>query len=263
MRQRNRFLSMVFVTCSLAAPNYVLAQDAAVVLPGDSALDPGRMVAFEAEYEQVGFPFFARLVRTDGNRPILSFQMTMEGPEGVGIDHVGHHADDLSFAYRRFNFGAFRPEYIDARMVEDSLRLRRLFLGDEGADPPTGDRTTALGQPVVDGTFAYWLAGALPLQEGYRWRWHTWQPTADGFEVRDTPVFTVTGREVISLESGERFDTWVIEVEGAASTVRMWVSEAAPYLVRQDVGPPGGEARTVISLVRVRSVGGDASSHGG
>ncbi|MDH3734231.1 MAG: hypothetical protein OEU54_11890 [Gemmatimonadota bacterium] len=243
----------LILVCSglLGGPSAAHAQDVEVIFPGHPALESSRIQPFEAEYEQMGFAFLTRLVRTNQARPVLSFQMIMEGPDGVGIDHVGHRADDLAFAYRRFGFRAFRPEYIDARVEGDSLRLRRLSLA-EGSDSNDLPVVQRLERPIVDGTFAYWLAAALPLREGYRWRWHTWQPTATGLEIRDTPVFEVTGREEITLEDGARLDAWVVAVEGASGTTRMWVSESPPYLVRQDVVPPGGEPQTVIELKRVR-----------
>ena len=245
-------LPAALITLVGLVPAGLAAQDAVPVLPQDSGVEVRTLLPFEAEYGQMGFPFLARLVRVDGARPVLSFQMIMEGPQGVGIDHVGHFADDLTFAYRRFAFAAFGPEYIDARTSSDSLVVRRMSLAAD--DPDAGLVARRLEAPVVDGTFAYWLIGALPLREGLRWRWHTWSPTPDGFEERDTPVFEVTGRERVSLADGTAIDAWIVDVDGERSSARMWVSDHPPYLIRQDVGPPGGDLQTVISLERLRSV---------
>ena len=219
--------------------------------PGSADLDPSRMRPFEAEYEQMGFPFITRLVRTTEPRPVWSFQMIMEGPNGVGIDHVGHYADDLSLAFRRFAFGAFGPEYIDASAGNDELRVRRMVMPPDG--PPSATETvTPLSRGVFDGTFVYWLIGTLPLRSGYTWTFRTWQPTADSVTIRETPAFVVMGREPVTLGDGTVLDAWRVEVQSSRATVRMWVTTAPPYLIRQDMTVAGGNAQTVIDLKRIR-----------
>ncbi|MDX1395180.1 MAG: hypothetical protein R3195_12355 [Gemmatimonadota bacterium] len=245
-----RVSAVVVAAGLLAAAAPLGAQDAPVVTPGDPVLRPDRLRPFEAEYDQLGFTFLARLVRVTAPEPTIDFLMIMEGPNGIGVDHVGHRASDLSFAYRRFGFSAFGPEHIDARVIDGILRLGRLPLEADGRTAVI-DEEFPLAGPAVDGTFAYWLTAALPLEEGYRWRWPTWQPASDGVVFRESAPFEVAGRETVELRSGEILDAWVVEAVGEGSTARMWVSEEPPYLLRQDVAPAGGEPQTVIELRRL------------
>ena len=234
------------------------AQEVPVVVPGDGTLRPGALVPFEAEYRQMGYPFHARLARTGGDRPVLSFQMVMEGPNGVGIDHVGHYADDLGFAYRRFGFGAFRDEYIEVADSPDGLVVRRMPRSD-GPDPAPAREDFAMEGPVVDGTFLYWALGALPLGPGSTegaWRFRTWSPTAQSVEVRDTPVLRAQGLEVIELDDGSTFEATIIAAEAETGTFRMWVVDRPPYLLRQDHVAPDGTVTEVIRLVELLGAGG-------
>lgn len=237
------------VACRMAAP--LGAQDAELLRPGDARLAVERFVPFEAEYTQMGAAFSARLVRSGGERPVWSFQMVMETPTGgIGIDHVGHYVDDLGFAYRRFGFGAFRREYLDVSATDSSLVAHRLVLEPVEAPPPTRLEYPIDG-PVFDGTFVYWLLGALPLEEGATWRLPVWSPTPDGVLTRESAPLHVVGRETVRV-GARAFDAWVVVAPTGGGEARMWVVAEPPYLLRQSIHPDEGEPTTVIDLVRMR-----------
>lgn len=242
------------VVVMLTTATWAASQEVPVIGPGHIDLITDRLQPFEAEYTQSGFPFRTRLTRTGTPRPMLSFQMVMEGPTGVGIDHVGHYADDLSFAYRRFGFRGFGPEYIDASADSTRLRLRRITLKDD-EDATATDWSTPLDNGVFDGTFAYWLIAALPLSDGYAWQLRTWSVRKDSAEVRTTPTFTVVGRETLTVD-GISWDCRVVSVVSRGAEFRMWVTDRAPYLVQQFAGREGDELSPVIQLVRVLAPSG-------
>lgn len=223
--------------------------------PGEGILSPDALIPFEAEYEQLGFAFDVRLTRTVQERPIWSFQMIVNGPNGVEIDHVGHYADDLSFAYRRFGFRAYRNEYVEAESGGDSLRVRRLPRDDVSV--PWSARAVPLSGPVVDGTFMFWLLGTLPLSEGAAWRMPTWQLTSDSLDTRLSAELRVTGRDSFVTEEGTPFDAWIVETESGQGTVRIFTVDRPPYLLRQDVVGPDGEVTRVIVLRRVSRLASD------
>lgn len=228
------------------------AQDVPVIAPGHPAFDASVFEPFEAEYEQVGFPFTVRFSRTPGEEGLFSMLMIMEGPEGVGIDHVGHRASDFSFAYRKFEYGRFRPEYLDVRQDGDSLTLRRLPL--EGHAEGASVVREPLPQPVFDGTAMYWALAGLPLSEGYAWRMRAWSATEDGLAVKETPPFEVVGREEVTTPDGREYSCWVVSLWHEAQRVRFlnYVTSRPPYLIKQVVEQEGDEPMPVITLKRVQ-----------
>ena len=247
-------LALIALVAQTHRPTPVNAQEPTAVEPGDGTLDPARLVPFVAEYDQMGFPFRVRVQRTTAvERPIVSVQMIMDGPHGIGIDHVGLHADDLTFAYRRFGFGAFRDEYVEVVAEGDSLRIRRLSRSAEDAVP---DATAVGGGPTLDGTVLYWLLGTLPLRVGEAWTFPTWHLNADAAAVDRTPPLRATGVERMVLEDGTAFDAWTVEVESGSGALRMWVTDRPPYLLRQDMTGPDGELTPVVVATRLVDGGG-------
>lgn len=232
-----------------------LHAQARLVRPGDGTLRADRLVPFEATYEQLGFPFVVRLVRTNEERPVLSFQMIVNGPSGVGIDHVGHYADDLSFAYRRFGFGAYRSEYVEVEAEGEHLLVRRMAREWEPEATAPARFRLPLKEPVVDGTFMYWLLGALPLAEGAAFQLPVWWLTSEAVELRTSPVLRATARDTVRLADGTRFDAWIVEAESRQGDTRMWVTNEPPYLLRQEMVDPEGKVTPVVTLKGMGSGG--------
>jgi len=98
----------------------------------------------------------------------------------------------------------------------------------------------------------YWLLAALPLDSGGPWRLHYWGATPDAVEVRDTPALSVIGRESVRLDDGTTYACWIVSAQGSAGEYRMWVTQTAPYLVRQEVHNASEDPIRVIDLKRVR-----------
>ncbi|MEQ9400672.1 MAG: hypothetical protein RJQ04_16025 [Longimicrobiales bacterium] len=235
-----------------AAPGDVGAQDGTVLRPGDAVLAVDRLQPFEAEYRQMGFPFLFRLVRAEASGA-WSVQMIMEGPGGVGIDHVGLRDDDLSMAYRRFAFGAFRNEYVDVATAGDTLVIHRMAR--EPVSDPAPGRTAVVSDlgRVFDGTVLYWLMGLVPYSPGSAWRFPTWSLTPAAAEVRISGSVRVGASQRLTLPDGSTVEARPMVSEAGGGEVHTWVASVPPYLVRQEMVAADGTVTPVIELVGVRS----------
>lgn len=241
-------LCAVAMLATLVLATGAMGQQVHVIHPGDGDLNAERMEPFEAVYSQMGFPMHVRLSReaTGGG---WSFTMEMAGPRGTAVDHVGHRAD-LSFAYRRFGFGAFRDEYLEATATVDSLVLLRMPRTVEDT-PPLRRAAQSLPQPVLDGTFMYWALGLLEPRD-QRVAFRVWGPTADGVEVRLTSELRSEPTS-IELPDGAYVDGRVYEANTEGGVVRMLVTSTPPYLIRQEIVAPDGSATPIIELESVQS----------
>ncbi len=105
---------------------------------------------------------------------------------------------------------------------------------------------------VVDGTFLYWLLGALPLSEGRAWRLPTWSLTSEGLDLHESGTLRVVARTEMQLEDGVRFEPWIIEARSSRGTVNMWVVDRPPYLLRQEIVTADGETTSVLELKAFR-----------
>ena len=239
------------ITSAVVWAGGALGQEAQLVVPGDGTLDMSRLEAFDAVYEQVGIRMDVRLSRSEGTSGSpegtqVTWDLVMQMPTpagGTGIDHIGHRGDDFSFAYRRFGFGAFRNEYLEADAGEDALHLRRMFRDEEATPAPTEVRTSS---PVVDGTAVFWALGLLPLETGRRFRFPTWDPTPDGLQVRESAVFEVGGQRSYELD-GQTLMGHVIVASTGGGQFEMLVVPHPPYLLEQSVVGPDGSRNTVVS----------------
>ncbi len=228
------------------------AQDAVIIRPGDSRLDLGRLVPFEAEYDQLGYRFVVRLQRTLGDHPVWSFVMVTDGPTGVGIDHVGHRVDDLGFAYRRYAVGAYRNEYVDIRIEDTVAHLRRMSL-ESGGDSVVTYVTVPLDAPVFDGTFVFWALGLLPLEPGLKGTLGVWTLTPDSINQRTTPPFEISGRDVFRDADGQELECWIVSMRQGTTDFRTCVTSRPPFLVWQEVEENGAAAERIVTFRRLRS----------
>lgn len=243
---RGRALAAVGV---IAGPwGGLAAQDVVVVEPGAGVIDAELLRPFDAEYVQAGVRLHVRLSRTEGARPTWDFVMTMPSASGVGaaVDHLIHGADDLALVGRRFGFGAWRDEYVEAGVSGAELRLHRLVR--DGDDVPPA--RVALDGDLIDGTFLYWTLGLLPLEAGRAYRYPTWSPTETGLEVRDSGVLTVEGEASVSV-AGARFTGRIVAASTPRGTVEMLVSPHPPYLLRQELVADDGSRTTLLELASV------------
>ncbi len=249
MHPSHLFLSVVVFL--VVTPSWVSGQEAPLVYPGHPDLDVAVFQPFEAEYIQSGVAMTVRTVLTGDAAPILSTVMLMHGAPlaTAGLDHIGHYANDLRFAYRTFGFGRWGQEYVHAEARRDTLAVSRM-------PTPLGDRQATfveqpIAQPFFDGTLAYWLLAALPLEEGYQARLADWGLTEQGVEIDTTPPFEVIGQETITLADGTAYPCWVVAVTGAQFTLHTYVTRAPPYLIRQRMIPQEGDPLTVVELKRL------------
>ncbi len=227
------------------------AQNEGIIRPGDPRIDLTRLVPFEAEYEQVGYRFVVRLARTLGDRPAWSFLMVTDGPTGVGVDHIGHHADDLGFAYRRAAIGAYRNEYVDIRVEGGAAQIRRLAL-ESSSDSIPSYVTVPLKAPVFDGTFVYWVLGLLPLEQEWTGTLGVWTLAADGINQRATPPFEVSGRDVFHDADGQKQECWIVSMRQGKTDFRSCVTSRPPFLVWQEAEEDGSPAERIVTLKRLR-----------
>lgn len=216
------------------------------VVPGNGLLEPGRLVPFQARYEQMGAQMRVALTRNGGPDGTWDFvmQMPVAGGSGEVVDHVAHRARDLRFAYRRFGFGAFRDEYLEVTADASELEVGRWVR--EGDPIPRAQLT--LEEPVVDGTFLYWLLGLLPLEDGAAFTFPTWGPTPEGAAVRETAALRVVGKAPFQLD-GETVDAWTVEAEVPSGTVQVQVIPTPPYLLSQTAVAADGTRTQLLTLV--------------
>ncbi|MDH3223126.1 MAG: hypothetical protein OEO23_05380, partial [Gemmatimonadota bacterium] len=236
------------------ASGSVGAQEGRLVVPGDGTLALERLAPFEAEYEQMGQRMHVRFSRSDGPAAVWDMVMHMPTPSGgTGVDHVAHAAADFGFAYRRFGFGAFRDEYLEADVVGDTLSLRR-FVRNAAPLSPTH---VPVEHRMVDGTVLFWALGLLPLDVGNRYRFPTWNPTSEGVEVRESAVLEVRGRRSYVLGDWA-VDAHLVVAATGGGQVEMLVSPHPPYLLEQTMVAADGTRTTVVEAISVSQPSGPA-----
>lgn len=221
------------------------------VVPGNGVMDLSRLEPFEATYDQLGHRFSVRLSRGGENSTTWSFSMEMDSPRGAIIDHVGHSAVDLAMKYRRFSLGAFGDEYLEVSVDGEVMSTTR-FDREAGPSAELRSATQSLSDAVVDGTFLYWTLGLLPLRPGGVYRYSTWAPGETGMVIRDSAPLRIIGQESVRLPAGPVIDTWVFEVDSGGGLIRMFVTPAPPFLVRQEVVDEAGNVTPLIELRRSR-----------
>ena len=228
------------------------AQTTPVIYPGSDQFNTAVFEPFEAEYSQMNFPFTVRFQKIDKQgKSVFSTMMIMQSPNGIGVDHVGHFAEDFSFAYRYFDFGAYGREHIVIENNEDTLEMSRMPL--EGGSARTMAYTrTELEAPAFDGTFVYWLLAGLPLEDGSEYRMNQWLPEEAGLVVRPTVPFKVIGHEQVTTEDGQTYDCQIVEAEGGAVKYVNYVADQAPYLIRQVALQPQQEPFVILELKSMR-----------
>lgn len=231
----------VLLAATATATGACGAQEATVVQPGAPGLALDRLAPFEAMYQQMGYPMYVRFTREadDG----WSFAMEMAGPAGTAIDHIGHD-ENLSFRYRRFAFGAFRDEVLDAQATPDSIVLHRMPRN-AVADVPLRE-AHAIDASLVDGTFMYWALGLVDLDGPVAFR--VWGPTPDALEVRVSGTLHPQGEEDVSLPDGTVVRARLFSADTPSGRLLMWVSPEPPYLIRQAIEGEDGTVTPVIEL---------------
>lgn len=219
------------------------AQEPTVIVPGGPGLNVGLLEPFEAVYRQMGFPMHVRFAREAGDG--WSFSMEMASPMGRAIDHIGHRAD-LAFRYRRFAFGAFRDEVLDAQATGDSIVLHRMPRN-ASADVPIR-LSQAIDAPVVDGTFMYWALGLVEADGPVAFR--VWGPTSDALETRVSGTLHPDGEEDFVVPEGGTVRARIFAADTPNGRVRMWVSTSPPYLLRQAIEAEDGTMTPIIEIGR-------------
>lgn len=250
---RNRVLSAVLFVLGLSGSPSAAQTEPEVIHPGHPDFNPSVFEPFEADYDQSGVTLTVQLRRTTSERPLLSLLMISQG-ETVGVDHVAHHADDMSFAFRKFAYGRFGHEYVNLENNDDRLELARLPLASK--DPAKVRYIDQqVEEPFFDGTFLFWLLAGLPLESDGAWRMRTWRLLEDGLEQHDSPPFRVEGRETVNI-NGETFNCWVITAFSSTRPegLRNYVIQQAPYLIQQEMVRKGDGSvlGNVLKLKRLR-----------
>ena len=242
-----------FVLILISFPFLVSGQKYPLVYPGDNTLDVTVFEPFEAVYQQAGIEMTVKFVKSEGARPIYTSLMIMPNPTNLSemsVDMIGHFADDMSFAYRKFLYGRYTSEYIHAIGVNDTLQVSRASIIDNGK---TVFSRLPIDQKFIDGTMAFWLLAGLPLDLGYGARFHRWDISETDIGFKETLPFVVAGnKQTIEIEE-RSFECWPVEVNLENGMIlRTYVSKSKPFLIRQEAVQPSGEIIPFVELVDLK-----------
>ncbi len=206
-----------------------------------------RMESFTAEYAQMGSNL---IVSTSFSSDQSMYNVTMSMPDlsnrsRIITDVIGISAADGSFAYRDFHLMLPAWSFNRVRYEIDKILIESFT--NEGVEK--NEKQTE--QPVFDGTFAYWqLSGIDPSVDSFVLR--RWKQTPQGLVVGlSTAPFVLNGKKEV-IVGREKYDCRIYEVEIAAGTkVICYVSDQAPYLIRQEYQQGEANPSTILELSRV------------
>jgi len=187
---------------------------------------------FDALYSQGGFELHVALEFE--SEAVYKATMTMDVPQlnQQLVDIIRH--DETGFRDRTFDFLAGDPETVRVLASEDSLHVYRTpFAGGE-----TTLQVQSLSGPIVDGTLVYWALGAWNTALPDSAHILTWRMTPAGAEQRS----------LIFVREKETDQCVWWKVTGSA-TLHSCVTDAPPYLIRQEVVMPDGSRNEVLSLM--------------
>ncbi len=234
-------------------PFLVSAQIYPLVFPRDNTLDVTVFEPFEAVYQQGGIEMTVKFVKSEGKRPIYTALMIMPNPTNLSemsVDMIGHYADDMSFAYRKFLYGKYTSEYIHAMRVNDTLKVSRASLKDNGT---TVLSTLPIDQKFIDGTMAFWLLAGLPLEVGYGARFLRWDISESDIGFTETLPFVITKNKQTIKINDRSYECWPVEVKLENGMIlRTYVSKSKPFLIRQEAVQTSGDIIPFVELVDMK-----------
>lgn len=212
-----------------------------------SDLHSFKMESFTAEYTQMGNKL---IVSTNFSSDQAMYNVTMSIPDlsnrsKIITDVIGISAADGSFLYRDFHLLVPAWSYNRVRYETDKILIESF--SKEGIEKSEKQSE----QPVFDGTFVYWqLSGIDPSVDSFVLR--RWKQTPQGLVVglSTAPFGLESKKEVIVGE--EKYVCRIYEVEIATDTkVICYVSDQAPYLIRQEYQQGEAIPSTILELSRV------------
>ena len=212
------------------------------VVPGDTILQTQALQPFTARYRQ-GPAEMTLLVERDQDEVHAVF--IIPTPMGVLVDRIGHDSRTLALSYRIFDLNRFGLEAIRLVALPDSFRATRQSLDGTYEGLKTNSAPFAA---AFDGTFSHWLVASVKSALGETYRLPRWSVHEDGITVGASfSEFLVEGR-VRTEAGGISCDCRVLSSQVQGGVVKSYISDTAPYLLRQEFIPEGGVAQEVLVL---------------
>lgn len=202
---------------------------------------------FNALYSQMGSTLLVSTSQS-ADKKIYNISMSMAdlaNPSRVITDVIGLSTQDGSFVYRDFHLPMpswtfNRVQYTDAKVAIESFSRS----GSQKSEKESPER-------VFDGTFVYWqLSGidqSIPSFKVNRWKY-----TPQGLVVGiPEAAFELQKKEDVSVD-GNMYACRVYSIEAAPGVkVICYVSDEAPYLIKQEYRQGDGEPTTILSLYKM------------
>ena len=225
-----------------------------VLRVGDPAVDPSRISPHERHWKVTLVNAQNRVIeygdwretvsreREDG-RDVLVRRIALDGPDGKPKERVVLVVDAKTFAPIRTE--EERPD------LKTSMRYAfsgRSLKGERLSGPGAAPQKIAATLPIE--CFDYlggWMElffAALPLKEGYAVTFPSALATVGAEQTQDGVHWTtarVKGRATIDAGGGKKVETWLVEADTPYGYYKVWVADAAPYVVQTMlVLAPGG-----------------------
>lgn len=241
-----------------AASSQPAAEDAQVILPGDSRLNTPPFDDFEAVYTSSssktgGFTLQARKTG-DGKRLTLVDIIPMKDNVIVAhrnIDLATHRFESSAGPY--FAWGA---EIVVQQASPTAYDWSRIPIG--GGEPKRVAGEMA-GGGTFDDMFTPTLASLMPMAPGTKFRLPVAYPRKSEIVSSEFDMYQVLRREHLELPLGLSCNCWVIEKRAWGSEYKsrelIWVSREAPFVFRRhrDVGGQRDFVSEVLSFRRLEN----------
>lgn len=187
-----------------------------------------KLEPFAATYSQMGSTL---AVQTSISADDKMYQVNMSmpnarNPSRLITDVLGLEAETGAVVYRDFHL--LMPSWSFNRMEVDKGSIHLASYG----GPAVKIDSVLVSGKVFDGTFGFWqLSG---IDDGVEiFTLNRWKQGPKGLEVGLSPAFTVEGREIVTINAVE-YDCRLISVVPAPGVkIVSYVSEQAPYLIKQ------------------------------
>lgn len=217
------------------------------VFPGSKSYS-FQMKGFHADYSQMGSKLSVHTGRSDDGKTynIVMIMPDLNKPDQISTDVIGISTSDGSFLYRDFGFAvpdkrSFKKvEYGDDKIIVATLSATEPRL--EEIDCP---------QKVFDGTFVYWqLVGMSSSVESFTF--NRWRQTPQKVEAgMSATAFVLDGTQKLKA-AGQAFSCRIYSAEAAPGTkIICYVSDEAPYLIRQEYQQGDSDPVTMLELTKV------------
>lgn len=237
------------LACALAAMAY--GQDPKLIRAGDGTIDGARLQPYENAWLMTAKYKDGRVV----DQGIWSDLLRVRDVDGrklyVRTQGMTYQRGVSSFTINVFDPATLAPVSSDLHGADGRV-IKRTFDGShmESRDTPAGgtEHVTKVDLPVAVFDFNGGMYGTLFAAQKLTVGLVDSLPAVAEFtDAYQVVHYRVTARERIRAGSRGERDTYVVEV-GDPVTLRFWISEEAPYVIRLVV--PGEKADVLYEMIR-------------